>query len=92
MAVNEKKYFTCLMKKVVVKGFLPLEIEALSVSEDPLSCELEIKRNIVEQVMKCKYLGTGTTRNGALQSEVQRVAQKAGRISRPVNYSIFWDT
>jgi hypothetical protein len=67
MTVTEKEYFTCLMNT----GLLPLEIEALPVSKDPLSCELEIQGNKMEQVKKRKYLGTETTSNGSLQLEVQ---------------------
>jgi hypothetical protein len=81
------------MNTVVVKEFLPLEIEALSVGKDPLSCELEIQGNKIEQVITFKYLGTETTSNGALQSQVlvQHEAHKPGRFYRLLKDSIWWN-
>jgi hypothetical protein len=59
--------------------------KVLAVDKEPQRCKLEIQVNKVEQIMKCRLLGTEITSNRALQLEVQNQAHEATIISGCLN-------
>ena len=53
--------------------------KAMTISNEPLRCKLEIDGRMVEQVMEFSYLGVNITSSGNLVKEIKTQAQKISK-------------
>jgi hypothetical protein len=62
--------------------------KAMTISNEPLRCKLEIDGRMVEQVMEFSYLGVNIISSGNLIYEIETQAQRAARVAGCLNYLV----